>query len=74
MGKYSDEMALSKSIYLTGQGNDFQVHHDISGEAIVCHVPSADIGHTVVRALRQRQRDATAGRRTAASYERTEHG
>jgi len=57
MGKYSDELDLRKSIRLTGQWNDFQVHHDIPGEAIVCHVSTAGIGHAIVRALRQRQRD-----------------
>jgi hypothetical protein len=60
MGKYSDEMDLQKAIRLTGLWGDFTVHHDIPGQEFTCTVPTAGIGHTIVRALRQHQRDLKA--------------
>ncbi len=45
---------IREAIRLTGLFRNYQVHHDIPGEAIVCHVPSTDIGDVIVRALRAR--------------------
>jgi len=44
---------IRAAIYLSGVGGDYQVHHDIEGQAIVCHVPTARIGNAIVRALRE---------------------
>lgn len=43
-----------QAIYLSGIKPNYRVHHNVPGEAIVCYVAQADIGHTIVRALRER--------------------
>jgi hypothetical protein len=43
---------INRAIYLSGIGGNYQVHHNIPGQAIACHVPSVRIGNTLVRALR----------------------
>lgn len=45
---------INAAIRLTGIAGDYQVHHDMPGEAIVCHVSQASVGHAIVRALRER--------------------
>jgi len=44
---------IAGAIYLSGVNGNYQVHHNIPGQAIVCHVPSVAIGNAIVRALRQ---------------------
>lgn len=54
---------IRRAIYLSGlKSTGYEVHHNISGEAIVCFVPSVSIGNLIVNALRarieRRDRDA----------------
>lgn len=44
---------IKKRIYLTGMKPTYQVHCNMPGSAIVCHVPSTKIGNAIVRALRE---------------------
>ena len=45
---------IEQAIRLTGIWGDYTVHHDLPGEAIICRVGKAEIGHAIVRALRER--------------------
>jgi alpha-acetolactate decarboxylase len=46
---------IRRRIYTSGvKVRGYQVHHDMEGEAIVCHVPSVSIAQTIVKALRDR--------------------
>lgn len=48
---------INRAIYLSGQKfTGYTVHHNVEGESIVCQVASVDIGNTIVRALRERQK------------------
>ena len=55
------ERDIHAAIYLSEllHGN-YEVHHHIPGEAIVCCVPSVAIGNAIVRALRARQSERIA--------------
>lgn len=44
---------ITKAIYLTGTGGDYRVQHNIPGQAIICHVPTVEVGNAIVRALRE---------------------
>lgn len=56
-----NERELKRAIRLTaGQWGNFEVHHDIPGQDIVCYVGVAATGHAIVRALRQHYRDKQA--------------
>ena len=47
---------IRRAIFLTSwpRGGGYTVRHDIAGEAVVCEVPTTEIGNTIVRALRDR--------------------
>lgn len=70
------ERDIRSAIYLCGIRGSYDVHHDIPGEAIVCHVSSVDVGNAIIRALRARQSEriaaAASSRRRAA--DRREYG
>lgn len=55
------EREIKAAIYLAGAGGNLRVVHDIAGERCEIAVPNAPIGNAIVRALRNRQRNA-AGR------------
>lgn len=48
------KLEIKRRIYLSGLKPDYEVHHHMPGEEIVCYVSSVDIGNTIVRALRER--------------------
>jgi hypothetical protein len=50
-----NQRQIKQAIYLSGTRGDYQVHHEIEGEAIICRVPSVAIGNAIVQALRERQ-------------------
>jgi hypothetical protein len=52
--KRASQREIKRLIYLSGIGGDYQVHHNIPGEAIICHVPNVSLGNVIVRALRRR--------------------
>lgn len=54
---------IRAAIYLSGLNGDYQVHHNIQGEAIMCHVSQAAIGHAIVNGLRERQYEKIRNRR-----------
>lgn len=49
------ERDIRAAVYLSGIDGNYDVHHDIPGEAFVCCVLSESIGNAIVRALRARQ-------------------
>lgn len=44
---------ISRAICITGSGDDWQVHHNMPGQAIVCHVPSLELAHVICAALQR---------------------
>ena len=53
-GVYLTRRQVRERVYLSGVFGNYQVHHNIQGEASIIYVPNASMGHEIVRALRQR--------------------
>lgn len=45
---------IARAIFVSGSKLDYTVHHNISGEHIVCYVAQIDVANAIVRALRDR--------------------
>lgn len=54
-----NQRQIKAAIYMSGIRDEYRVHHNLPGLAIVCYVPTVAIGNAIVRALRQLASDTT---------------
>ena len=54
---------IKRRIFVSGNTPEFQVHHNLPGEACVIHVPRIDIANRIVRTLRERALSSRPARR-----------